>query len=326
MTASRAINGTGYVAQVTIARIKKIADKHRYRPNLLIRGVQTGRTMTIGVIFPADLGFYTNVLEGIHDELLANQYGIQLSLVKKHFGAQAAQQEHDQILRMLDLRVDGIILRPVNDNATSLYFKEVFKRKIPLVTIDRKLEKVQCDFAGSDDFYAGKKAAEYLIEQGHRDILLVATGDSVSTGRERRDGFLAFTKEQAKKIRVVVINEPDFKHHEPEVLRALTTHPGITAAFCVSDTLTPGLYHTAGKLGKKIPGDLSILGFGNLEFGPYLSPALSTFDQHPDCIGKTAVEMLLKRLGSQTPGKYHRNLIPADLLLRDSVGSIETKK
>ncbi len=319
MTASRAINGTGYVAQATIARIKKIADKHRYRPNLLIRGVQTGRTMTIGVIFPADLGFYTKVLEGIHDQLLANNYSIHLSLVHQHLGEKAIQQEHQQILRLLDLRVDGIILRSVNDAASDLYFNEIFERNIPLVTIDRKLEKVHCDHVGSNDFNAGQQAAEYLIKKGHRNILLVATGDIISTGRNRRDGFLEAAS-LVRDAKITVINENDFKYHEDDAQKALITHPELTAAFCANDELAAGLYRTALSLGRDIPKDLSILGFGNLEVGYYLTPRLSTFDQYPFEIGSIAAQQLIKRINPETQkDRKSKKTVSADLLERESV-------
>ncbi len=324
MTASRALNGTGHIARATEERIQIIAEKYKYRPNLLIRGVQTGRTMNIGVIFPADLGFYTNVLEGLHDELLASNYSIQLSLIHQHLGEHAIRQEHQQILRLLDLRVDGIILRPVNDDASDLYFKEVFERNIPLVTIDRKLENVHCDALGTNDFKAGQQAAEYLITKGHRNILLAATGDIVSTGRERRNGFLS-SAEKVKGVHVSIINETDFKHHENEARNALTSHPEITAAFCVTDILAAGLYNTALKLGIRIPKDLSVLGFGNLGMGPYLNPPLSTFDQHPAKIGKAAAQLLVKRINSTSEKKRaQQKTISADILERQSVRNINS--
>lgn len=319
MTASRALNGTGYVAETTRERIQKIADKYKYRPNLLIRGVQTGRTMNIGVILPADLGFYTHVLEGIHNELLNNKYSIQLSLIQNHLGADAIRQEQAQLMRLLDLRVDGIILRATNDQASDLYFREVFERDIPLVTIDRKLEDVHCDYVGTNDYDSGRCAAEYLIGKGHRHILLVATGDMISTGRDRRDGFVDYAA-TIKGSQITVINENDFKYHEEDARQALTAHPEITAAFCVKDTFAAGLYKTAAELGRKIPEDLSVLGFGDLELCPYLMPPLSTFDQHPVDLGKTAARQLLKRIQSEKKQtRSSKKIIPADLLERQSV-------
>lgn len=319
MTASRALNGTGYVATATKEQICAIADKYKYRPNLLIRGVQTGRTMNVGVIFPADLGFYTKVLEGIHDELLSRNYSIQLSLIHQHLGEKAIQQERQQILRLLDLRVDGIILRPVNDQASDLYFKEIFERNIPLVTIDRKLGKAHCDYVGSNDFEAGKLAAEYLINKGHRNILLVATGNVVSTGRDRRDGFVSVASE-SRDVILTIINENDFEYHEKDAEKALSKHPEITAAFCVSDSFAAELYNTAFHQGLKIPDDLSILGFGNLETGPYLRPPLSTFEQHPFKIGQIAAQRLIKQMDpDSTNGRKIQRTVSADLVERQSV-------
>ncbi|MFA5689101.1 MAG: LacI family DNA-binding transcriptional regulator [Kiritimatiellales bacterium] len=322
MTASRALNGTGHVAKDTAERIRQIANRHKYRPNLLIRGVQTGCTMNIGVIFPADIGFYTEVLAGIHDTLLKHEYSIQLSLIKQHLGELAIRQEHQQLLRLLDLRVDGIILRPVNDDASDIYFKEVFERGVPLVTIDRNLEKVHCDFVGSNDFEAGQQAATFLMSKGHRKFLLVASGDIVSTGRDRRDGFLSIAS-KTKDVEVSVINETDFEYHDDDVLAALKNNPEITAAFCVKDSFAAGLYNTVLKSGFKIPKDISILGFGNLDMGPYLNPPLSTFDQHPVELGNVAAKLLLKRI-QHSPAKlrWQNKIIPADILNRQSIATL----
>jgi len=326
MTASRALNGTGHVSEATSARIQQIAEKHKYRPNLLIRGVQTGYTMNVGVIFPEDLGFYTEVLAGVHNTLLEHNYSIQLSLIKHHFGEPAIQQEHRQILRLLDLRVDGIILRPVNDNASDLYFKEIFERNIPLVIIDRKLEKVHCDFVGSNDFEAGQQAAEFFISKGHKKLLLVAAGDVVSTGRDRRNGFLSVAG-GIKGVEVSVINETDFNYHEEDALMALKKKPGITAAFCVKDNLAAGLYSTAFKLGIKIPEDLSILGFGNLEMGLYLSPPLSTFEQYPFKLGNEAARLLIKHMDSSArKNRPQKKIVAAKLLDRKSVISLQSSE
>lgn len=319
MTASRALNGTGAVASATAERIRAIAERYKYRPNLLIRGVQTGRTMNVGVILPAELGFYTRVLEGIHNELLDQRYSIQLSLIKADLGEEAIRQEHEQILRLLDLRVDGILLRPVNDHASDLYFKEVFERRVPLVTLDRRLEKAHCDFVGSNDAAAGKQAAQFLIDRGHRHILLVATGDMVSTGRDRRDGFMACARKHPN-VEVTVINEQDFHYHEEDAELALREHPSITAAFCINDLLAAGLYRTAAKHGLRIPDDLSVLGFGNLELSEFLTPPLSTFDQHPVKLGHAAAQRLIERMradpSSEPPAK---TVIAADPIHRGSI-------
>lgn len=322
MTVSRALNGTGSVAPETAERIRAIAKKHKYRPNLLIRGIQTGRTKNIGIILPAEIGFYTKVLEGIHDHLLNNGYTIQLSLIKQDLGEEAVRQEHEQILRLLDLRVDGMILRPVNDNASDLYFKEVAERHVPLITLDRRLEKAHCDFVGSNDAAAGEQAARYLLSKGHRHILLVATGDTVSTGRDRRDGFAAIAR-TCTDVTLTIINENDFHYHEPDAEEALCNHPEITAAFCINDLLAAGLYKTAAKLGRRIPEDLSVLGFGNLEIGNYLMPSLSTFDQHPLQLGRTAAEQLIQRMKIDSANTQPASrLIPADLIERDSLRSL----
>jgi transcriptional regulator with XRE-family HTH domain len=129
MTVSRVFNGSGKVAAATEEKIRLVAERLQYRPNRLVRGMQSGRTGLIGVVMPSGLGFYSGVLEGIHNHLTGQNANLVLSLVHGDWGASAIEEEREILHRLIELRVEGIILRPVNDEATPVYFEEIIQTR-----------------------------------------------------------------------------------------------------------------------------------------------------------------------------------------------------
>lgn len=319
MTVSRALSGKGVVAADTLENIKKIAQELRYRPNQLIRGIQTGRSQMIGVIFPTVLDFYQGVLSGIYDHLSENNYSPLINLVHGHQGKAAMEQERAILHRMIDLRVDGIILRPVNDEASQVYFEEIVDRKIPIVVIDRKLPQFPCDFVGTDDFMGGKEAAQILIGEERKNLLLVWAGKEVSTSRERAGGFRSVIQ-KSKKAHLQEINCGDFFASSETLLKsllALSELKKIDGIFCVNDRIGWMTSQVLQKLRPKDFQQVRIIGFGNLGSNYPLASTISTFDQQTPMIGRKAAELLLQRINQKRKLPPQSLLIPATYIAKD---------
>lgn len=117
-TVSRALRNDKMVASDTRARVLDTAERLRYRPNLLMRGVRSGRTRTIGLLLPAHRPFYSDMLAGIHDMLVRERYVPLVVWSNLDNRSGRGPDELEQIHQLVDRRVDGVILRPVEDAAS----------------------------------------------------------------------------------------------------------------------------------------------------------------------------------------------------------------
>ena len=325
-TVSRIINdaeGKYKYAEKTRRRVLSIVERLKYRPNALVRGLQTGRTGTAGVMVPPN-GFYSDVVVGIHEELFNNDTIMLLGWNHRSINNREEKMERQIIHQMIDRRVDGIILRPSSEDFTRSYFEEIWERDIPLILIDRHLSKIDTDFVGTDDVAGGKLAAEHLLALGHRNLLFIGASSSISTSRQREEGFRRVLSETPSAY-CRSLYENLQGRMTAELIEALLVllrgKDRPTGVFCYNDVYAYQAITVARQAGFSVPGDLSILGFGNQ---PTLDGAvpLSTFDQHPEQIGKLAAQMYLNRISSQKDDSTRAELVIPDLVLRASTGPV----
>ena len=315
-TVSRILNKKGgKYADKTIKHVFEIADRLKYRPNALVLGMQTGRTNTAGVMIPTSEWFYSQIIAGIHEVFLDHEILMMLNWNSRSTSENDQSLERSIIHQLVDRRVDGIILRPTSEEFESSYFEEIWERDIPLILVDRDMTNVRTDFAGTDGEAGGKAAAEYLISLGHRNMLFIGEGEHVSTSRRREDGFRKVLSESPNAC-CRTIKIADAGDQLPSLLKQ-ADRP--TAIFCYNDPVAEQVIPVLEDAGLSIPSDISLLGFGNEQSGEY-AIALSTFDQHPQLIGKTAAEMYLDRVNVKTANGIRRELINPDLIVRGSCG------
>ncbi len=310
MTVSRALRGQDAVATETARKIREVAETLRYRPNRLVQGLRTGRTNLVSAVLPTPIGFYEASLRSIERELDSRGCSLILNLVEGHYGRDAMREEIRRLHRCIELRVDGIILRPVNDDANAVYFSEAIERQVPMVVIDRRLPDFSCDFVGTEDFAGGESAARILLSRGCRNLAILHAGSRVCSSRERRDGFLKAVADSGHKA--LSMDCGDFQV-SPESLAAMLREPGaseIDGIFAISDSLALTALNVLQDSGKTCPDRVKILGFGKSENLPPGSRRVASFDQHGDLIGSEAVELLMQRVSS--PSKTCRSVrIPA---------------
>ena len=322
-TVSRILRNRDQCSPATRARVLELARRHKYRPNMLVRGMQTGRTQTIGVMLPLASEFFGRIFAGIHDALVrADHVPIVLwahdDLSKAD--RRAELPELQQIHRLIDRRVDGVILRPVDDAVSDEYLHEIWDRNIPLVAVDRELQHSRVDFVGVDDVAVGRLAGRHLLELGHRRLGQLAGPAKVTTSRLRREGFEAIAREAGASVVTEV--DPTFGDAFDAALRLLDRAERPTAVFAANDVLAAQVCQAARRLSLAIPGDLSVMGCGGLDLRALLQPRLTTILQHPEAIGREAVRLLMARLddGDALDGPQATRL-PPQLELGDSTAS-----
>ena len=295
MTVSRVLRNESNVSPHTETKIRAIADRLGYKPNRLVRGMQSGRSGIVSVVMPSGHAIAPAIQEGAYDYLHEKDLIMAVDIVHGNIGERAFAEQRKVINRLLESRVDGFILLPVNEEASPLYFNETIDRKIPLVLVDRNIKHFEADFVGTDDYAGGYEAARVLAGNGCKRAVLISTGAFVSTSRLRADGFKAGLK--AFKLELVAdIIAPNFSHNRDLIDRELAKCKGqFDAVFGVADRMAISAWHSCRQLKLKIPQQVKVIGFGALNLrDPRV--ALSSFDQEPYQIGWNAAKLLVERI------------------------------
>jgi LacI family transcriptional regulator len=289
-----------------------VAQRLKYRPNRVVNAFKTGRTGLVGVMVRPSKLYRCDLIEGIHDELVAAG-----SLPVMHFSRTGGEAIPDAaelgcLHRLLDQRVDGIVFWPSNETVPDHYLHEVWQRGVPLVAVDRRLPHTRADFSGTDDVAGGRLAGEHLLELGHRRIAMLCGEPWVSTYADRRQGFLAAVAAHnaAAAPADTCRCEPVECRNESCVSQArdlLERRDRPTAIFAVSDVLAAHVYQAAASLGLSIGGDVSVLGYADIPESAFLRPGLSTVRQDFRQIGRNAARMLLDRIGGNVTGERARS-------------------
>lgn len=313
----------------TCRRVVEAAKQLGYRQNLLVSGIQTGRTKTVGVMIPPYDSFWVKILSGIHTRLGEADY-LPITVWQgdlDHMPQFEANEREGvrQINRLLDRRVDGLIMWPPFGVAYQDHVEDLTGKNVPVVVIDHASEQPFCDSVTTNEAESAKVVAKHLLDLGHRRIACISSRESKSQtwARERRQEFeKAVMLNPEATVKSWRLNRTGSDAVEVAT-RALSEPDRPTAVFAVTDHEASSVYEAAIALGLSVPDDLSVVGFADLDFAATLTPPLSTVRQRPFEIGQKAAGLVLERLDGPLAGQPHeRARIDADFVLRESTGPV----
>ncbi len=315
-TASQAMRGSPTVREETRRRVLAVATRLRYQPSALARGLVTRRTHTVGLLI-SDIAnpFFIRAVRAVEDVAQENGYNVILCNTDED------PAKETQYLRVLmEKRVDGIILATTAGSLEAV--RDVRWRRIPLVLFDRELPGVATDTVKVDSVLGGRLATEHLLGLGHRRIAIIHGPVVRSTGAERLKGYLAAL--QAAGVRPIpeLIREGNFKQDSGRELarNLLDLSPPPTALFCTNNLMTVGALQTLGERGARIPSDLSLVGYDDMEWWTLTHPPLTTVSQPVYELGREAMRLLLGQIGSNERRRPQRVVLKPELLVRESSG------
>lgn len=312
---------TETISPETTQRVMQAVERLNYVPNLNARSLSSHKTNLIGVVIPqTEPGkafmfanpFYGELLSAIEYTARKNGYHLLLS------GPQS-NQSYTNIAR--NRNVDGII---IVGSYPSKQLQELHQLSVPVVLIDTYVKDPVFHTIGNDDRLGGEIATSYLIENGHRRIAFVS-GDVSEQGvmQKRFQGY-----QDALKKAGIPINKDylypgnvafDYAEEVAKEMQRRGSHE--TAAFAAADILGVGLIKGLHRLGVRIPEDISVVGFDDLDLAQISVPSLTTIGQDISEKGKAAVQIIMDAIGGQ-PEKQE-NIMPIHLVVRDSVQRID---
>lgn len=289
-TVSRVMNGTANVSPELRERVWEAIKALNYSPSALARGLSTRISRTIGVCVPSIIKhpFWAQVVTGIEDVCRQNGYNLFLCNTDTN-----PQRERDYIELLRTRRVDGIIVGPSGDSAAHL--QNLLTPQWPLVMVDRKFLDLEAPTVLVDNYHASFEAVEYLIRLGHRRIGVVAGPHSHTVAKDRIRGYQDALRHHGLPVDEDLIRmrsyEDEHAHAAASALLDLDDPP--TAIFCCSGRLAKGVLHVLQERGVRIPEEVSLLTFDDLDWMTLVRPPVTAIAQPAVEMGRKAMQILL---------------------------------
>lgn len=290
-TISSYLNG-GNVREKNRIKIEAAIEELHFEVNEVARGLKTNRTKTIGIIIP-ELNniFCAEIIAEVEDLLRSHGYATMICDCRTD---EAREEEAVEFLKKR--RVDGLIIMPSGNKGN--HIKSFVNLGKPVVCIDRKLKGVDCDCVLVDNRGAARMATEKLIEAGHRRIGMIAGPRDVYTAEERMAGYYEALKDAGVEPDEKLVLHGDYTIASgASCMRKLVEqNRDMTAVFVSNYEMTMGAIIEVNELNIQIPGELSFVGFDNIEFARACVPKLSIVTQPTREIAEHVAELMLKRL------------------------------
>jgi LacI family transcriptional regulator len=324
VTVSKALRNHPDISKATRARIEQRVKELNYRPNLAARGLVTGRSSLIGLIVP-DLihPFFAEVAKGLSLALRSHGYYLVLSSSEEDTTLEEQEIEH-----MLSHRLDALVIASCQLDPQPL--RKVQGADTRIVLIDRSFDKFPCHFVGSDDYTAGKLAAEHLFAVGCKRIAHIR-GPENNVGNRRCKGFLdALNKHGVRPAPAYILSaktvDVEGQERGAEALRQLISlNRPPDGIFCYNDVVAMGVIREALNCGLRVPEDLAVIGCGNLHFDELFRVPLSTIDQRSLEIGARTAKMIIELLSEDASQEVRKVILQPRLVVRKSTPAIVRK-
>jgi DNA-binding LacI/PurR family transcriptional regulator len=314
MTVSRALNDHPDVKDETRQRVQERARELNYRPNRWARSLVTRESHIIGVVIPEiSHTFFSEITAGLQEAIEARGY----TLIVCNSASDPAR-ERREIDMLLGSRADGLIVASAFHADEPELYEHLLDQHIPFVLIDRYFPGFECPRVLSNDRVSGALCAQHLIELGHRDIAFIK-GSDVSVSRERFAGFEQALRDAGVGVKpeYVVSGDFDWRGGAEAASRLLSLSKIPTAICGVNDPCAMGAIRACRDAGLQVPRDISITGFGAIEFEYAPEPFLTTTETSRLELGRAAATMLLEIIEGRKPNPLEQ-LIEPRLVVRRS--------
>jgi LacI family transcriptional regulator len=313
-TVSRVVNDQGEISESTRERVLTVIQEMGYRPSKVARALVTQRTHTIALVM-GDITynpFFPEVARGVLDAAQSQDYNVFLCNVDE-----SQEQELDVLHSLADHAVDGIIIYPVGYNQDNL---KIFANHYrPLVSINKCIEHPNVGMALLPTCKGAKLAIDYLVGKGYTKIgMIVGTGPLELVERVR--GFrkaMSMHKLEITDGMIIQAARTTYEAGYDAMQRALHKKIELEAVFAYNDLLAMGAIQACREAGRRVPDDIAIVGFDDIEWAAKTTPPLTTVRIDKHYLGQVATQQLFRMLedDESTPPPVH---VDAELIVRES--------
>ncbi len=311
-TVSNHLNGSVHVSPKTAQKIDRAIARLGYRIHLGARSLRSQRTHTVGLILPSISNpFYAEVARAVENSLWERGYQMLLC-----YSSLDEDRERKHLDNLESRRVDGIFLihsaKPPRDRLKRM--------SVPVVCLDRVVDGQLS--VTTDNVLGGRLAARHLVALGHKRIAVLAGQPTDSNVRDRLQGFMAVLEDQRDLRKPQVLTGPEQAIELGyQVGRLLEggSHPP-TAIFATNDIVAVGAWRSLLELGIRVPQDVSLIGYDDIEMTRLLIPPMTTVAQDKATMARDAAALLLEVLegGPKLAGERRMVRVPPRLIVRGS--------
>jgi LacI family transcriptional regulator, repressor for deo operon, udp, cdd, tsx, nupC, and nupG len=313
-TVSRVLRNAGNVTEETKRRVLEAIEALNYQPNVLGRYLRRMETETVLVIVPDITNpFFSKVLRGIEAVALERGYQVLLG------DTQNDVQLEEQYLNVLPQKqVDGMIFLTAR---TRKELMEEMSRQFPIVLACEYLEGTDIPTVSIDNISSARKATEHLIGLGHRRIAHLTGPMDVILSRDRLRGYYQALAQHDIDVDAALVQEGDFSFESGYnvTLKLLALEKPPTAIFAANDAMAIGAIKAVRHRGGRVPDDVAIVGFDDIQMASIFEPGVTTIAQPMFDIGKQAMKLLLQLIDGEEVER-RQFVLPDRLVIRESCG------
>ena len=291
-TVSRALRDSYEINPETKQLVLEYAEKMNYRPNPIAVSLRENKSWAIGVIVPEIANHYfSQAINGIEETAYRRGYHVMIFQSNESYEREVASVGH-----IVARKVDGLLISISNQTSEVSHLRALNEQGLPIVLFDRVSQDIPTHQVVADNYEGAFKATEHLILSGRKRIAHITSSPFLSITKERLAGYRAALEQygisfEEQLIRYCDTFEVAYIRKYVEELLALDCKPD--AFFTASDRLALGCLEALHALEIKIPEEVAMIGFTNIQAAHLLSPALSTVVQPAFEMGKVAAELLL---------------------------------
>ncbi len=316
-TVSNVLNGSGRVGIESRKRVLEAVEALAYRRNSLASSLRSRRSRLIGLVIPDIINSFFAAIAYDFEEF-ASDTGYDFAVVTSR---ESVDRERQRVQALLSRQIDGLIVIPASD--TSLLVTALNEILPPLVVLDRGLDLPGIDTVGTDGEGGGYAATRHLLQLSHERIAVLVPTLDLGTMRDRVAGHKRAIKEAGLSINPrILVGGPDVDGARKTIEQELRRADRPTAIFAASSVAALGAIKAIHALDLKLPRDISLIGFDDVDWMVALRPSITTVSQPTEQMVELGWNLLSQQIlnGRQVKRDYVTTRLPCALQVRESTG------
>lgn len=313
-TVSRSLNDSPLISKETKEKVKEIARKHNYRPNVNARSLVLSKSYNVGLFFSTlktgtTANFFLNAVRGAN------------SIIRGHYNlAVEAIDDLEDFHQINKKYFDGIIVMSQSPNDDE-FIAHVLREQIPAVVMNREIIGQKISTVLSDDSQGAYEITKYMLDCGHRDIAIIEGKPEFRSSTKRKQGFILAHNDAGIEFNegFAVQGKYDVEsgYHAMQKILGLKERP--TAVFCSNDEMALGAMKAIKQENIIMPDSISLAGFDDMGFTAYLTPSLSTVMRPIEEMSKEGTQILLNKIEQSEDSELGIIHLDTKLVIRDSI-------
>ena len=315
-TASNVLNRPGLVAPGTVKRVQQVIEEFGYIPNGYVKQMSAVHSRTLGLVVPnVSNPFFAEVARGVEDAAAKKNYAVFICNT-----GESHEREERFMGVLIEQLVKGVLITPTSMKPG--HIKTLKERGIFVTLIDASSKSASECSVTVNDVRGAEIAIEHLVNLGHTHVAWVCGPDTIPQAADRSKGVATAAK--LHNLQVVSIRTPrmNFKCGEDAAQKILAMNSLPTAIFCGNDLLALGAMRTLLAAGIRIPDDVSLIGYDDIDFAPSAAVPLSSVAQPAYQLGFTATELLLSECEGIAVHAHQEVRFQPELVARASTGGV----